>query len=175
VVATPARVALRVSSTGPAGTYLNYQWAGGGGGAPAPAAPATWHLNAPPGELHLSCSTSTIRGAPKVVTVSDPSGFWSTTTLADLGCRPGATPSWVGGPGHGATADDAVINLLKHGLKLNWVTSPVVAATRASIGYADGMPQTWIATVAGKPYLTALVSGSSGNFTADPDAVCAAN
>ncbi len=93
VVTNPAGVTLQVSSTGPAGTYLNLVWTGGGGGDPVPTMPARWNLNAPPGELQLSCPTASVQGTTKAVTVTDPGGFWSTTTLADLDCPPGMLPS----------------------------------------------------------------------------------
>ncbi len=118
VTATSSGVVLRMNSSAAAGTYLNIAWDGGddgGSGAPVPAGPAVWTLAAPPGELRPSCSTTAKQGPESAVTVSDPGGYWRRTTVADLGCAPGATPSWAIDPrGRGPSAEAAVRDMVKH-------------------------------------------------------------
>ncbi len=54
-------------------------------------------------------------------------------------------------------------------------TRPSIGATRAPVGYRGAATQTYVGSRDGKPYLTALVTGSAGTFTASPDALCHLN
>jgi len=171
VAATAAGVAVQVTSEAPAGAYLNYGWPGGGGGDGMPEAAQTWTLAAPPGELRLSCSTLDRQGAEVVVDVVDPHGYWSDLTLADLGCPLGGMPSWAVAGGTGATAQEAVDDLIAKFDDAG--TSQVLTrAEHAGIGYPDAPTQTWILGNAGTTYMTARVTDTGSGFTADPDALC---
>src|SRR4051812_21822051 len=57
ISATAAGVRFSVSSTGPAGTHVNFSWDGGGGGDPAPRLATNWTRPIPPGLVQVSCST----------------------------------------------------------------------------------------------------------------------
>jgi hypothetical protein len=173
VAATSAGVVISVSSTMPTGAYLNYLWAGGGGGGdPLPTAPATWTLQAPPGQLTLSCTLNAdpAPSAERTVTVTDPQRYWRAATLSDVGCGLGALPSWVMSPAAGATAEAAVDALLAQ-LATDGRT---LTATRAPIGYPDAAEQTWIASTSdGQPDISILVASTGTGFSASPDWVCA--
>ncbi|HST81449.1 MAG TPA: hypothetical protein VLL08_06900 [Kineosporiaceae bacterium] len=173
VAATSAGVVISVSSTMPAGSYLNFDWPGGGGGdaLPAPAAKVNWTLLAPPGPLNLSC---TLNGDPKpaarhTVTVTDPDGVWRSTTLTDLGCANGALLDWAGPPGSGSSPQAAADDLLP---RFTTIGRPFTVA-RARIGYPDASSQTWIASRSdGTPYLALDVGPSDSGFTASPNSFC---
>jgi len=170
VAATSSGVALRVTSEAPAGAYLNY----GLGGDPMPATPETWMLAAPPGELHLWCSTLDHEGAEVAVTVVDPDHHWSDRTLADFGCPIGGMPYWVVSAGTGATPEEAVTNLIAK-FTASGVSPTLTRSEHAEIGYPDASNQTWIIGTADTTYMTAVVAQSGSNYTANPDALCVAS
>jgi hypothetical protein len=176
--ATSSGVVLRVSSTAPARTYLNVAWHGGddgGGGEPIPAEPAVWTVTAPPGELRLSCSTSAKQGSESAVTVSDPRGYWRRTTVEDLGCDPGATPSWAIDPrGRGPSAEAAVKDMVRRmsGAGDLLLRSRSVTVRQAEVGYVQAATATWLVAVSGRPYLTASVTRAGPQFAADPGRPC---
>jgi hypothetical protein len=174
VAATSAGVVLSVSSTMPAGSYLNFSWPDGGEGEPMPTSPAgaSWTLSVPPGPLKLSCTApgdDPKPGATQVVTVTDPDGVWRSTTLADLGCRNGGELDWGGAPGSGSSPEAAANDLLPR----FDTAGRTFTVTRAAIGYPDASRQTWIASSSdGKAYLVIDVDPSSSGFTAYPDSLC---
>lgn len=170
VAATSSGVAVRVTSEAPAGAYLNY----GLGGDPMPATPETWMLAAPPGELHLWCSTLDHEGAEVAVTVVDPDHHWSDRTLADFGCPIGGMPGWVVSGGTGATPEEAVTNLIAN-FTASGVSPSLTRSEHAEIGYPDASSQTWIIGRADTTYMTAVVAQSGSNYTAYPDALCEAS
>lgn len=67
VAATAGGVRISVSSTAPAGTYVNFGWDGGGEGNAAPRRAAVWTMPTPPGDLQVSCSTLTKEWAAQSV------------------------------------------------------------------------------------------------------------
>lgn len=170
VAATSSGVAVRVTSEASAGAYLNY----GLGGDPMPATPATWMLAAPPGELHLSCSTLDHQGTEVAVTVVDPDHHWSDRKLADFGCPIGGIPGWVVSGGTGATPEEAVTNLIAKSTAYG-VSPTLTRSEHAEIGYPDAPSQTWIIGTTDTTYMTAVVAQSGSNYTADPDALCEAS
>ena len=107
------------------------------------------------------------------VEVVDPYGYWRASTLADFGCGAGgAQPSWVVGNGTGATAQDAVDDLLAmFATRVDGDASDYTAAP-APTGYSGSDTQTWVGSRHGVPYLSILVTGSGRSFTANPDALC---
>ena len=170
VAATAAGVRIRVSGTAPAGTYVNFEWDGGGEGSPAPRRAEVWTLQTPPGDLRISCSTPTKESPAQTVQVSDPDSHWRFTTLSDLGCPPGVTPNWnIPGPGHGTTAEDAVRDVLASMPDPDWSTA---TATLAPVGYAQAPMQTWIVSRSGRPEITVRVSPTESGFEAFPDTLC---
>ena len=175
VAAQPSGVVLRVSSSLAAGAYLTYQWNGPhgsrpGGGDPLPSQPETWTLTPPPGTLTLSCWVRD-DAAPQAIaeiTVTDPGGFWRSTTLDDLGCPGGSQPSWVMPPGTGPTARQAIEELMRHTATIR----PDLAARPADVGYLEQQVQVWLVTSSGRPFLTANVTRHGSTFEALPDLRC---
>lgn len=142
VNAGPSGVQLRVTNGGDARVYLNYTAPGAGGGDPAPRHPSVWTLAAAPGELRISCSLEAQRGPTAVVEIRDPGHYWRATTLADLGCRGSGLPSWVVGPGHGASAEAAAADLAAAlGRVGNRRPAAEMTAVRADVGYPDAPPK----------------------------------
>ena len=177
VAAGRAGVRLRVSSTAAKGTYLNFTWTGGGGGGdPAPTSATTWRLEAPPGQLRLSCSTGGRERPERVVTVVDPGGHWRSSTLADLGCKGGAVLDWAAGPSRGKTAEAAVNNLVEQTRKGGGPLTTPVTVTRADIGYPGPGYETWLVSPAGRPYMSVDVmkdrDKDKDGFTAYANALC---
>ena len=177
VAATPDGVVVRVSSTMPAGAYLNYLWsgagveAGGGGGQAMPPAPATWTLLAPPGTLTLSC-TSTGDPAPRAVarvTVTDPGAHWRAATLEELGCASGGVLDWAGPAGSGATPEAAATELLA---RFAPERARGLTVSRADIGYPEAASQVWLASAEGTPYLSIGISPQGSGFSASPEMFC---
>jgi len=177
VAATAAGVVVRVSSTMPAGAYLNYLWSGagvevgGGGGEAMPPEPATWTLLAPPGPLTLSC-TSGGDPAPAAVarvTVSDPGAHWRSATLEELGCPSGGILDWAGPAGSGATPEAAVREVLA---RFAPAQAPGLTVTRAEVGYPEAASQVWLASAEGTPYLAIGVSRQGSRFSASPAMFC---
>jgi hypothetical protein len=178
VAAQPGGVVLRVSSTLPAGSYLNYGEGPGtaGGGSALPQRPATWTLPMlRPGVVHLSC---TLDGEPsssraqRDVTVTDPDGFWQDTTLAALGCRIDTITDWISGiGGQGRTPEAAVNGVLTHFHQ----PGRTLTAAPAGIGYRDAVPQTWLVSDNGQPFITVAVVPARHGFSAGPDAQCSSH
>jgi hypothetical protein len=166
VPATSTGVKISVSSTMPPGAYLNFER----GGDPLPATPTTWTLDVPPGPLTLSCAASGAPATPEAthtVTVTDPGGFWRSTTLMDL-C-PGGMLDWGGTPGSGPSPEAAVNDLVP---RLS-TDARTLTVARAPIGYRDASSQTWIASSPnGKPYMAVDVERSESGFTASPSILC---
>ena len=170
VTATEAGVRILVSSSAPAGTYANFSWDGGGQGDPAPQQATMWTLPTPPGELHISCSTMTKEGAAQSIRITDPQHHWASTTMWDLNCPPGATPAWtIPGPGHGATAQAAVENLLSLMKGIDWTGA---TAKRAPVGYPEAPAETWIVSLSGRPEISVSVSRAGAAYEALPDTLC---
>lgn len=170
VAATAAGVRVRVSSTAPAGTYANFGWDNGAEGNPAPRRAEVWTLPTPPGNLRISCSPPTKQSPAQTVRVTDPEHHWRSTTLADLGCPPGVTPSWdIPGPGRGTTAEHAVTNLLASMNGTDWSRA---TASLAQVGYPQAPIQTWIVSRSGRAEITVHVTASGAGFEAYPDILC---
>lgn len=169
VEATPSGVPVSVSSTAASGTYLNIGWDGGGQGDPAPRSSEEWTVPAPPGELTIWCSNPGKEWPAERVHVIDPRGHWRPTTLSDAGCPPGAMPSWVVGPGRGATAEEAVKDLLAAMTGADWASATVALAP---VGYPQAPTQTWIVSLSGRPEISVLVKSVGPVFEASPDAFC---
>lgn len=167
VAATASGVAVRVTSEAPVGAYLNY----GFGGDPMPASPETWMLAAPPGELHLGCSTLEQEGALTTVLVVDPGRYWSDQTLAERGCPVGGQPGWAVRGGDGATPEEAVAQVLANFAEAG--VSPTLARyEHAYLGYPDASSPTWIIGTADETYATVMVNESGSSYIASPDYLC---
>ena len=132
-----------------------------------------WTLTAPPGQLHLSCSTEGRESPKTVVSVVDPGGYWRARTLADLGCPGFAPADWAVGPGRAATAGAAVKNLVEQMRPLvDGLHKAPVTATRADIGYPAGASETWLVLSSGHPHMTVVAATDGHGFVAYPDAFC---
>lgn len=171
VQASPDGVRFRVSSTAPPGTYLFF----GGFGEALPPTEETWtfdHL--PPGEMTVFCQHDGVLAAEQAFAITDPNGYWSTTTLADLGCHGGADAQFVIGPGSGPTAQAAVEDLAaafwadrSDGTRLD---QPEVV--RAPVGYTGSPEGVWFFSAPDLGRLTAQVRPDGTGFTAVPDRIC---
>jgi hypothetical protein len=173
VHATESGVPLLVSSTAPAGTYVNLQWHGGGQGDPAPTAPTTWRVSAPPGELEIGCSNPSVPEAdwPRTsVTVRD-EGHWSGRTLADYGCSGSSTASWVDIPG--ASQDAASADAALDGVIPLFRLRGDVGIEHVEVGYSAADRQTWIVSEDRKPYVAVEVIRSGARYSAAPGWFCA--
>lgn len=176
VTATPAGVVVVVDSTmSKKGSYLTYASGGPSGGDALDQVPNPTTFTFPPGELTLGCASPPAMDETGTVAVEvvDPYGYWRASTLADFGCGAGgAQPSWVVGNGTGATAQDAVDDLLAmFAARVDGDASDYTAAP-APTGYSGSDTQTWVGSRHGVPYLSILVTGSGRSFTANPDALC---
>ncbi len=170
VSASAAGLRISVSSTGPAGTYMNLSWDGGGEGNLAPRTPTVWTLPAPPGFVQITCSTPIHEWPAQTVTVTDPQHQWSQTTMSDLACPPGISPGWTTTEsGHGATAEDAVRDMLRIMKRTDWSHA---TQTRAPVGYPESPVQTWIVAVSDRPELSATVTKAGASFEASPGTIC---
>lgn len=170
VSTTDAGVRFSVSSTGPAGTYVNFSWDGGGEGNPAPRLATEWIRPIPPGLVQVSCSTPAHEWPAQTVTVSDDGRHWSPITLSDLACPPGISPGWaISKPGRGASAEVAIREMLRHMEGTDWSHA---TQTKAPIGYPDAPVQTWIVALSGRPEISATVTQTGVNFEASPDTIC---
>lgn len=174
VAAQPAGVVLVVSSSMPKGSYLTYISDGGGqsGGDRMSADPTTWTRELAPGTLTLTCARAgdMEESAPARVRVTDPHGYWRGESLSELGCAPGAEPSWIRGlSGAGDTPERAVDEVLANFTHMDQAT---YTARPAEIGYVDAATQTWIATKNERPSMTVEVSRAGAGFSAWPEWTC---
>jgi hypothetical protein len=165
---TPAGVVLDVDNRGAAGTYLGLEWPGGGQGDPMTAGTSTRTVPAPPGRLTLTCADAP--GSSATVDVVDSDGYWSSTTLADLGCSMSGLADFVVGSRTGATPEQA-LDRLGSALTAAGSHGPITW-TRADVGYRDAATSTWVGSYDGGARLTALVSRQGDVWSAGPDAVC---
>jgi len=161
-------------TTGLSGTYLNYFYDGPdglslGGGEPVRAGTSSRVLQVPPGRVSLNCSygTGATKAKPVKVDLRDPGRHFQATTLADLGCHPTGSPSWVYGDGRGRTADTAVQALLAKS------PNPQRLHPRlAPIGYIAATAVTYLLDQDGHPWATATVIRDHGQFRANMDLLC---
>lgn len=176
VAAQPAGVVVVVNSTmTKEGGYLTYTSDGPSGGDRLDQIPDGATYAFPPGELTLGCASPPEMDETTTVTVqvTDPYGYWRTSTLADFGCPPGgAQPSWAVGDGTGPTPRDAVDHLLAQVADTISSTRTDLTAEPAPTGYSGAVTQTWVALNRGRPAFSVVVTGSEGSFTANPDVLC---
>lgn len=168
VTATSAGVPLLVSSEAPAGTYLVHNY----GGDELPASPETWILTIEPGPLTLGCFKDDVDGPEVTVTIADPGGYFSTTTLAGYGCDRGGLVDWAFGPATGATPEEAVTNLVA-GFGEFGTRRELTRWEHADVGYRDAAIQTWVIGSDASPDITAQVMKSGSGYQAFADAICA--
>jgi len=174
VAATPAGVVLVVDSTMSEGSYLTYTSDGvsGGDDLGQVAGPATYAF--PPGPVTLGCASP--QGMDETgavsVEVTDPYGYWRTSTVADFGCRNGSQPSWISVSGEGLTPEDAVGSLLDDFADQLDRDRSTYDAEPAPTGYSGARTQTWMAFRRGTPAFTVAVTQTDSAFTATPDVLC---
>jgi hypothetical protein len=170
--ASPAGVVLVVDSTMAPGGYLTYDSPGLSGGdiLDQISSPAVYAF--PPGPVTLGCAKPPDMDdiASIQVEVVDPAGFWRDSTLADFGCLPGPSPSWIVTNGQGATAHEAVDALLAD---FDRTIDKNYSAEAAPTGYSGADRQTWVAYGRGGPDFSIVVTESGGSFSAQPDVLCA--
>ena len=108
------------------------------------------------------------------MTVVDPNEYWSPNTTDDYGCPIAAIADWATEPGEGATAEEAVAQLIDH--HNAWGDATVMTRSEhAEMGYPDASPQTWIIGTEDTTHMTAWVSDTGSGFLASPEAICAQN
>ncbi len=172
VYTTEAGVPLLVSSTAPAGTYVNLAWKGGGQGDPAPATATPWNIGAPPGRLEIGCSNLDVPEAewPRTTVTVHDEGHWRGRALADYECGGNSTSSWVDMPlaGQNATSESAALEGVIPLFKLDGD----VDIEPTEIGYAGADRQTWIVSEGDEPYIAVDVIRSGDRYTASPSVFC---
>jgi hypothetical protein len=174
VAATSAGVVISLSSTMPAGAMLNYRWPGTDAYQPMTREPRTTAFLAPPGPLTLSCSGlrgTVVVGGAHTVTVTDPHHIWSSATIAELGCTPGAQFGPARPPGSGSTPEEAVNDLLSRTLAAT--TAQDVSTEKLPIGYPDAVSQVWLVSLDGVPLMTLAVDRTGATYTAYHNSMCA--
>ena len=172
VIAQPAGVVMRVSSTMPPGSTVSYSYEppfATTGAHRLPAREGTWTLPLAPGQVTLACEP---RGGTRneiLFTVTDPDGRWRGDAVE--GCDPGEAIAW--GPaltGTGQTPEDAVeatLDGLRAGEAADYTAQPT------ETGYPEGSLQSWIVRKDGEPYATvAVVDQGSHGYVAVPDDLC---
>ena len=179
VEATSAGVVITMSSTMPPGSALNYRWPARDSALktdayrPMTTKPETWTVTAPPGPLTLSCSG--LRGAvpfggAHTVVVTDPHGYWSSATSADLGCPAGLQLMPLVPPGTGSTPEAAVDGYLRR----NWHSAlgHDITTAQLPIGYPDAVSQVWLVSRQGVPAMTLRVDRTGTIYEAHHDTNC---
>lgn len=174
VVATPGGVRIVVEdATSTPRTYLTYDSQGMGGDDVIDQLPSSTVYALPPGEVRLGCAEPpAMEGTTVVVEVVDPHGYWSSTTLDQLGCGWGSIPSWAVASGRADSATEAVDELLAGLANRTGAGSSGLTAEQAPVGYSGAATQTWVVARDGRPYLSALVTREGGSSTAVPDRLC---
>jgi hypothetical protein len=174
VAATSAGVVISLSSTMPSGASLNYRWSGTDGYQPMTLEPRTTTFLAPPGLLTLSCSGlrgAVVVGGAHTVTVTDPHHFWSSATMAELGCPAGPQLMPARPPGSGSTPEAAVDDyLVRNGGSR---AGQGVSTAKLPIGYPDAAGQVWLVSRHGVPTMTLTVDRTGTTYEAHQVIVCA--
>ena len=90
--------------------------------------------------------------------------------MSDVACPPGISPGWaIANPGRGATAEEAVKDLLPSIEGTDWSRA---TQTRAPIGYPQAPVQTWIVALSDRPEISVTVTKNAAAFEARPDTIC---
>lgn len=170
VLAGADGVHLVVSGSGPEAPTLNLEWPGGGSGDVVPARPQKRVVQAPPGELSVSCGINLNQEmSPKrLLHVDGAFASYSSKTPKDFGCPSWGTiqADWIGNEGVARDPALAVRELLK--------TFPDAwdETARLEVGYPNNPEQTWLLTKDGKSIGTALVRQEGSTWLAHRDSPC---
>ncbi|MCX6395173.1 MAG: hypothetical protein NTV23_01655 [Propionibacteriales bacterium] len=175
-------VALVVSSTMPAGSYLGYLPAavagkpGYAGGEELPLTSTTWVRELVPGRYVLSCDRAGSMDSvgTTTITVTDPDGNWRGTSAIDtLGCTGGAVNDWIGSLFRTGATPEATAQAVADAFGgLTTYRGAVFTVARAEVGYRDAETQTWLGYRDGRPFVTILVTPQGDRFSGGPNDRC---